>query len=105
MQFPVKVMLGNGFSWALMISINLECDTRDRYLVKTIKMQPEIIDFIETIPVCIDLGVKGDVADLAYYYSMFVDRDVKVQGFVDLNELSVLCGYEFQSRSMTPMAT
>ena len=104
MQFPVKVMLGNGFSWALMISVNLERDTRDRYLVKTIKMQPEIIDFIETIPVCIGLGVKGDVADLAYYYSMFVDRDVKVRGFVDLTALSVLCGYEFQSRSMTPMA-
>ena len=59
-----------------MISINLDRDCKDRYLVKNLTVQNELIDFLETIPVCVGLGVQGDVDNINHFYSLFsVRRD------------------------------
>ena len=36
-QLPAKIMLGNGFRDALMISINLKRDSNNRYLIQRLK--------------------------------------------------------------------
>ena len=59
-QLPVKMMIGNGFQEALMISINLDRDSKDGYLIKNLTIQDELIDFLEPIPVCVGLEVQGE---------------------------------------------
>ena len=103
MQLPVRVMIGNGFSYALMITIVLERDSREEYMLNRIVIQDEILDFIESMPVCMGLGVRTDVADLEFYYSLFSGRDITCAGFLDLSALSVLAGYNMRAMSMTPM--
>ena len=71
MQLPVRVMIGNGISYALMITIALERDARNEYLLNRISILDEIISFVQSMPVCVELGVRIDVADLVFYYSLF----------------------------------
>ena len=103
-QLPVRIMLGNGLSWALMITINLEVNSQGRYILeKKIKVQDMLLDFLEEIPICTGLGVRTDATDVEFYYTLFSDRKIKLKGFIDLTSLSVLCGYNMRSMSMTPM--
>ena len=103
MQLPVRVMIGNGINYALMITIALEKDSRNEYLLNRITVQDEVISFIQSMPVCVGLGVRIDVADLEFYYSLFSGSDVICKGFLDLTSLSVLAGYNMRAMSMTPM--
>ena len=102
-QLPVKMMIGNGFRQALMISINLDRDCKDRYLVKKLTVQAELVDFLETIPVCVGLGVQGDVDDINHFYSLFSGRRVQMKGYIDLGVLATLAGWELYSKDMTTM--
>ena len=103
MQLPVRIMLGNGISYALMITISLDRDSRNEYILKRIHIQEEVIDFLESIPVCMGLGVRIDVADVEYFYSLFSGRTVNLKGFLDLSSFAVLTGYNLRAMSMTPM--
>ena len=103
MQLPVRIMLGNGISHALMITISLERDSRNEYILNRIHIQDEVIEFLESIPVCMGLGVRVDVADVEYFYSLFSGRTVNLKGFLDLSSFAVLTGYNLRAMSMTPM--
>ena len=103
MQLPVRIMLGNGLSWALMITINIELKSRGRYILeKKIKVQEKLLDFLEDIPICTGLRVRTDVTDVEFFYSLFSGCKIKLKGFIDLKSLSVLCGYNMRAMSMTP---
>ena len=103
MQLPVRVMIGNGISYALMITIALERNSRNEYMLNRIVIQDEVLNFIENIPVCTGLGVRTDVADLELFYSLFSGREISCAGFLDLSTLAVLAGYNMRAMSMTPM--
>ena len=60
-------------------------------------------DFLETIPVCVRLGVQGDVDDINHFYSLFFSRRVQMQGYIDLGVLAILAGWELYSKEMTTM--
>ena len=51
-QLPAKIMFGNGLSYCVIISINLERNSRGEYLVQRIKVQDEVINLLESLPVC-----------------------------------------------------
>ena len=103
-QLPTKIMFGNGMSYCVIISINLERNSRGEYMIQRIEVQDEIINLLESLPVCTGLGVRGDIQDIEFYYSIFAGRTVSLQGFIDLAALAVLAGYNLMSKSMTPMA-
>ena len=103
-QLPTKIMFGNGLSYCVIISINLERNSRGEYMIQRINVQDEIINLLESLPICTGLGVRGDVQDIEFYYSIFAGKTVSLQGFIDLASLAVLCGYNLMSKSMTPMA-
>ena len=50
-------------------------------------VQEGLIDFLEKIPVCIGLGVQGDVDDTNHFYSLFSGRRVQMRGYIDLGVL------------------
>ena len=60
-HLPCLIMIGNGTSWALMISLDLEVISEYRYRFKKMRIQTELLDLLRDLPVCVGLGVKGDV--------------------------------------------
>ena len=101
-QIPVKVMLGDGISWALMISLDLGRSVK-RYELRRNVVQTELIDLLEDLPVCVGLGVRTDVRDVEEVFSMLHGRDVKLRGYIDLGVLATLCGWQLYARGMTTM--
>ena len=60
-QLPCLIMIGNGTSWALMISLDLEVIFEYKYRFKKMLIQTELLDLLRDLPVCVGLGVKGDI--------------------------------------------
>lgn len=104
MQLPVRLMVGNGLSWALMITMRIELNSRGQYLLENkIEIQDRVLEFLQDLPICTGLGVRTDATDIEYFYSLFSGKQIKLQGFIDLTSLAVLTGYNLRSMSMTPM--
>ena len=45
-QLPSLIMIGNGTSWALMISLDLEVVSQYKYRFKKMRIQTELLDFL-----------------------------------------------------------
>ena len=61
---------------ALMISLDLEVTqyfqhrgSQDCYRFKKMRIQTELLDLLRNLPVCVGLGVKGDVHEIEQFYS------------------------------------
>ena len=63
-QLPCLIMIGNGTSWALMISLDLEVISEYRYKFKKMRIQTELLELLRDLLVCVGLGVKGDVHEI-----------------------------------------
>ena len=83
-------MIGNGTSWALMISLDLEVVSKYYYRFKRMTIQPELLDLLQNLPVCIGLGVKGDVHEVEQFYSEVSGTNLEMAGFIDLSALALL---------------
>ena len=64
---PAKIMLGDGFRFCLIISINLETDKEREYLISRLEIQEELLEFLEEIPVATGVGVSRDVVDIEFF--------------------------------------
>ena len=67
-QVPVRLMIGNGISWVLMIRVNINKENGVYQITKQ-TVSSSILDLIRTIPVCTGLGVRSDVKDVEKFYS------------------------------------
>ena len=47
-----------------MISLDLEVIFEYRYRFKKMRIQTELLDLLRDLPVCVGLGVKGDVHEI-----------------------------------------
>ena len=103
-NIPVKIMIGNGLDHALMISLGLDLNSRNQYLVTRLNIQESLLDFLATLPLCTGMSVKHDIRDIEFYYSILSGKELIMKGFVDLVPLSLLAGYQMKSRSMTPFS-
>jgi len=101
-QIPVKILIGNGLSWGLIISLNLGWNG-SRYVLRENVPQTALIKFLLELPVCMGLGIKSDVQNVELFFSLASGRDVKLRGFVELSVLATLAGWELESRGMTVM--
>ena len=97
------IMIGNGTSWALMISLDLEVISEYNYRFKTMRIQTELLDLLRVLPVCVGLGVKGDVHEIEQFYSEVSGINLEMSGFIDLSALALVAGYQTNARGMTPM--
>ena len=100
---PAKIMLGDGFRFCLIISINLDTDQDGEYLIKRMEVQDQLLDFLEEIPVAVGVGVSRDVVDIEFFFSLISGRNIEMKGSVELGSLAVLAGYEFQATNMTAL--
>ena len=51
-QLPTLIMIGNGTSWVLMISLDLEVISEYKYRFKKMIIQTEILELLHSLPVC-----------------------------------------------------
>ena len=100
---PAKIMLGDGFRFCLIISINLDMDKDGEYRIKRIKVQDQLLDFLEEIPVAVGVGVSRDVVDIEFFFSLISGGNIEMKGSIELGSLAVLAGYEFQATNMTAL--
>ena len=103
-NIPVKIMIGNGLDHALMISLGLDLNSRNQYLVTRLAIQDSLLDFLATLPTCTGMSVKHDIQDIEFYYSILSGKELIMKGFVDLVPLSLLAGYQMKSRSINPFS-
>ena len=89
-QLPALVMIGNETSWALMISLDLEVVSKYYYRFKRMTIQPELLDLLQNLPICLGLGVKGDVHEVEQLYSEVSGTNLEMAGFIDLSALALL---------------
>ena len=66
-------------------------------------IQTKLLDLLRDLPVCVGLGVKGDVHKIEQFYSEVSGINLEMAGFIDLSALALLAGYHMNARGMTLM--
>ena len=84
----------NGTSWALMISLDLEVISEYGYRFKKMRIQTELLDLLRDLPVCVGLGVKGDMHKIEQFYIEVSGINLEMAGFIDLSALASIAGYQ-----------
>ena len=75
-----------------MISLDLQVVSKYYYRFKRMKIQPELIELLRNLPVCVGLGVKGNVHEVEQFYLEVSGANLGMAGFIDLNALALLAG-------------
>ena len=101
-QLPYLIMIGNGTSWTLMISLDLEVISEYRYRFKKVRIQTKLLDLLRDLPVWVGLGVKGDMHKIEKFYTELSGINLEMAGFIDLSALALIAGYQMNARGMTP---
>ena len=78
-QIPVRIMVGDGISWCLMITIVAEPKIIDNgagrkvqtHMIKKFVVQPEIVELIRSLPLVTGVGIKNDVTIIENRYSLY----------------------------------
>ena len=83
-QLPSLIMTGNGTSWALLISLDLEVVSEYRYRFKKMRIQTELLYLLRDLPVCVGLGVKEDVHEIEQFYSDISGINLEMADFINL---------------------
>ena len=83
----------NGTSWALIISLYLEVISEYGYRFKKMRIQTELLDLLRDLPVCVGLGVKGDMHIIEQFYIEVSGINLEMAGFIDPSVLASITGY------------
>ena len=67
------------------------------------RIQTELLELLRDLPVCVGLGVKGDVLEIEQFYSEVSGQNLEMAGYIDLSALALITGNQMNARGMTPM--
>ena len=79
---PVKIVIGNGVDWVLVISLNLG-NPGEPWLFP-IEVQPELVGLISGSSVLVGFDAKKKTKEIIDFLSIISDRPVTLMGFMDL---------------------
>ena len=99
-QMPVKIMLGNGHGWALMISIPVIPVRGAQYEVADVRFPSSLVRFLRELPIMVGVGIRLDVVELVELIRKTSDVNFSMKGWVDLSTLAVLAGWNFPRFNM-----
>ena len=103
-QLPVKIMIGNGMSWALMISIIIEPVSAGRFRVTLPRFQPALLKYLKDLPRVVGVGIKADVFCLESMIQAIADPEFKFRGFIEVSSMAVLAGWNFKFFNMQALS-
>ena len=107
-QIPVRIMVGDGISSCLMITIIAKPKIIDNgagrkvqtHMIKKFVIQPEIIELVRSLPLVTGVGIKNDVTIIENHYSLYAGEKVEMAGFLELGALLVLAGWRAVNTNM-----
>ena len=104
-QLPIRVMIGNGIMWALMITIltnptHVRHGRWKKHTVRKFKVPEYIVELLEGMPFVTGFGIKEDVLAIEDTFSLMVGQDLKLCGFVELGSLCLYAGWGFSTVNM-----
>ena len=104
-QLPIRVMVGNGVTWSLMITIltNPKRDGHSRkrkHTIKKFKVPEYITELLVGMPFVTGFGIKGDILAIEDTFSLMVGWDLKLSGFVELGSLCLYAGWGYPTVNM-----
>ena len=107
-QLPLRIMLGDGLRWALMITIRAELSkytdeygkSKKVHMIPKFKVQPEVLELIRKLPVVTGVGIKNDVKLIEEHYSIISGEPVNMASFIELGSLLVLAGWRAINANM-----
>ena len=100
-KVPVKIIIGNGTSWAAVVSVDL--GTAGRPWIQPIQIQKSIIEFLQNLPVCVGVGVKQDVRLIEQFYGTLVGYPLKIK-FMELGVLAHIAGWQMRGFSLSSLS-
>ena len=81
-QLPAKIIIGDGITFVLIISLEFHRDKSGDYLVQRVRVQEELLEFFEQLPVCVGLGVATDVTDVEWFFHLISGRKIELKRFI-----------------------
>ena len=103
-QLPVRDMMGNGLTWAVMLTILTEPQRtggKTCHRVKKFDVPAYIVNLFGNLPLVTCFGIRGDVLAIEDMFSLLTGRPVKLSGFVELGSLMLLAGWAIPICNMT----
>lgn len=111
-QFPTRIMLGNGLSWSLQILYPVDEHTvvvkgrtsSGLKKLEKLKIQPDILDLLRSLPVLVGVGIRGDVTEIEDVYSRLSGEEVTLSSYVELGTLALCLGWGSDRTNMPILA-
>ena len=108
LQLPARVMIGNGISRALMITIlsnpkRISSSSRKTHRVKKFWVPEYIVELLEELPFMVGFHIRGDVLTNEDTFSLMVGQDLKLSSFVELGSLCLYAGWAYPTCNMPAM--
>ena len=103
-QLPVKIMLGNGLTWALMITVPVLPVSASYYEVGDMRFPEAVVQFLRDLPILVGVGIRSDVIELVELIRKTSDVSFSMRGWVDLSTLAVLAGWNFPRFNMQALS-
>lgn len=106
-QFPARLMLGNGITWSLQILYPVRehyHDGKRSKVIKKIKILPEVLDLLRSLPVLTGVGIRTDIVEIEDVYSMLSGQEVILPKFVELGPLALCAGWGSDRTNMPILA-
>ena len=102
-NLPAKIMFGDGITWAGIISLPIH-KASGAYVYTCNKIQRSIVNLLNSLPVCYGLGIRNDVLTVQDVFTRLSGEEVKMKGFIQLDALAILSGWQFKYKHMTAMS-
>ena len=102
-QLPVRVMWGNGLSWALMLTILTKpqrTSGKTSHRVKKFEVPDYVVSLLGNLPLVMGFGFRGDILAIEDTFSLLTGRPVKLSRFVELGSLMLLAGWAIPTCNM-----
>ena len=104
-QFPVKILIGSGLRFMIVVSWPAQRSKPGGYKVRPVKPQDLLIEFLNSLPTAVGVGIKNDVPQLEKIFSSFnPGNPLKMAPWMDLVPLAALCGYRLQATNMAALS-
>lgn len=106
-QFPLKLLIGNGYTWAVVITFPFpKIGQDDSYVyVDRYQLQPSLTQLLLELPIVVALGVKTDLSLIeTVIQGISGDLSFNFRGCYDLSTLAVLAGFNFPFLSLQTLS-
>ena len=103
-NFPVKIMFGDGINWAGMVSLPVR-RASDAYVFRCIRIPITLVALLNCLPTCMGVGIRNDVLGIQNWYTHLSGVECRMEnGFLDLASLATFAGWQLMAVNMTAMA-